>query len=102
MEFNRLKMSRRVSKLSSGFFRQSHAPDVEIESDEEPDRPSKDAMEVEEAPAEKKLQQAKEYIQSIRAQMNEDADIDGQILMDKIRVLFLIKFISLTVSVRQF
>jgi len=76
-------MSRRVSKLSSGFFRQSHAPDVEIESDEEPDRPSKDAMEVEEAPAEKKLQQAKEYIQSIRAQINEDADIDGQILMDK-------------------
>ena len=94
-------MSRRVSKLSSGFFRQSHAPDVEIESDEEPDRPSKDAMEVEEAPAEKKLQQAKEYIQSIRAQLNEDADIDGQILMDKITVLFLIKLTSLLTRVQR-
>ena len=78
-------MSRRVSKLSSGFFRQSHAPDVEIESDEEPEMSSQAEMEVEEAPAEKKLQQAKEYIQSIRAQISEENDIDGQILMDKIR-----------------
>lgn len=77
-------MAKRVAKLSSGFFRQSHAPDVEIESDEEPDRNARNGdIEVDDAPPEKKLQMAKEYIKKIKAQMEDNDDLDDQILMDK-------------------